>query len=246
MHRLLLLTLSLLLFPNIMSRAIATNDFGALSKMEEDLRSTRARMSSGVWKLAVFHAGLQFYLAEGLQSDDACQYRKAPFVRQWASATPDSPGPSITDAALLLKQGWCFRGSGFTDSVPDDAWPKFRDAVTAASKTLETHGTIASVDPEFYAVKLDVLRGQSASRQSFRAVIDEATNREPDYHRTYFNAVWYYLPQWGGSYAEVEQFARYAAERPAPASVTVCMHASFGRSTNVDAILSKTQRIGRR
>ena len=193
--------------------AIVANDFASLSTMEDAFRSSRARTPSGVWKLAVFHAGLQAYLAEGLEPEDECRYRRAQFVQRWAAAEPRSPAPAITNAALLLQQAWCFRGRGYADSVAAEAWPKFRKGVAAAYETLEKDGTWASTDPEFYAVKLDVLRGQGVSKTTFHAVVEEATAREPEYHRIYFNAVWFYLPQWGGSYAAVEDFARYAAER---------------------------------
>lgn len=193
--------------------AIASNDFVFLSKMGDELRSTRARTPSGLWKLAVFHAGLQYYLSEGLEQERGCQYSKANFVRQWAAALPGSPAPIITDAALLQQQAWCFRGGSYAKSVAAEAWPKFRKGISAAYETLEKNSKLSSVDPEFYAVKLEVLRSMGASKASFRNVLDEATAREPEYHRTYFNAVWFYLPQWGGSYAEVEQFARYAADR---------------------------------
>ena len=193
--------------------AIAARDFAGLSAMEEDLRTSRARTPSGVWKLAVLHGGLQFYLADGLKSEDGCQYRDAQFLRDWAAASPRNPAPVITDAALLLEQAWCIRGDGTADSVAAEAWPQFRKGAAAAAATLEQHPTMASADPEYYAVKLNVLRAQGVSKAAFHDVIEEATAREPYYHRTYFNAVWYYLPQWGGSDAEVDAFARYAAER---------------------------------
>lgn len=193
--------------------AIAAKDFAGLSAMEDDFRSSRARTPSGVWKLAVLHAGLQLYLAEGLKPDSGCQYRDAPFVRQWAAAAPRNPAPVITDAALLLEQAWCIRGPGYANSVAAQAWPAFRKGVAAASEVLEKHKTMASADPEFYAVKLSVLRGQGGSKAASYEVIEEATAREAYYHRTYFKAAWSFLPQWGGSYAELEDFARYAAER---------------------------------
>lgn len=193
--------------------AIAADDFATLSAMEDDFRSSRARTPSGLWKLAAFHAGLQAYLATGLQRDNGCQYRSANFLQRWASAAPRNPAPVITNAALLLKQGWCIRGGGYVDTVAAEAWPEFRKSVATASETLEKHEKISSADPEFYAIKLNVLRAQGASKAAFHDVIEEATAREPYYHRTYFNAAIYYLPQWGGSYADVEAFARYAAER---------------------------------
>jgi hypothetical protein len=44
-------------------------------------------------------------------------------------------------------------------------------------------------------------------------LIEEATRREPYYHRTYFSAAPSFLPQWGGSYGQLDDFARLAAEK---------------------------------
>lgn len=193
--------------------AIVATDFSRLSAMGDDYRSSRARIPSGIWKLGVFHAGLQAYLADGLQPQDGCDYRKAQFVQRWAAAAPHDPAAHITNAELLLMQAWCIRGDGYADSVAAEAWPAFREKVAAASQVLEDHKAIASIDPEFYAVKLKVMRAQGANKADFKNLIAEASSREPYYHRTYFAAVWNYLPQWGGSFEEVNEFAQYAADR---------------------------------
>jgi hypothetical protein len=192
---------------------VAARDFAGLSAMEDDFRASRARTPSGISKLGVVHASFQFYLAEGLRPEDGCEYRDAQIVKDWAAAFPRNPAPVITDAALLLAQGWCFRGVGYADSVSDDAWPKFEKGAAAAAETLRKHRKMASADPEYYAVLLNVMRAQGADKPAFHDVVDEATTRDPTYDRTYFNAAWYYLPQWGGSYEEVDAFARYAADR---------------------------------
>jgi hypothetical protein len=193
--------------------AIASSDFAALSAMADDFRKSKALTPSGLWKLGVFHAGVQAYLNDGLRKEDGCQYRKAKFVRDWAAASPRSPAPAITDAALLVDQAWCFRGSSYANKVPPEAWPKFNRAMALAALTLDQAEAMASIDPEFFAVKVIVLRGQGPDKGELERTLEEATNQEPYYHRTYFNAAVSYLPQWGGSHAELESFARYVAHK---------------------------------
>jgi len=193
--------------------AIAADDFSRLSAMEKDYRVSRARTSSGAWKLAVYHAGLQFYLAEGLEKDKGCDYRKQDFVRQWTLATPDNPAPVITDAALLSSQAWCIRGIGYADTVNADAWPRFRKLIETAEQIMARYRASAAIDPEYQAVRIDLLKNEGLNHAAFHKAIEEATAQEPGYHRIYYNAAWYYLPQWGGSYADLDAFARYAAER---------------------------------
>ena len=193
--------------------AIAIENYAKLSAMEAEFRMSRARTPSGVWKLAVYHAGVQTYLADGLLPESGCKYSKTQFVQAWATASPDSPAPFITDAALLLTQAWCIRGGGYATDVAPTAWPRFKKIVSSASEILDRHGIMASVDPEFYAIKLRALRSEGVEKSRFESVLEEATAREPYYHRTYFNAVWSYMPQWGGSFLDVERFAQNAAKK---------------------------------
>lgn len=192
--------------------AVRAEDFAALSALEEDFRSTRARTPSGVWKLAVFHAGVESVLDDGLSAAQGCRYVRAPFVAQWQTAAPKSPAPAIADAALLLRQAWCIRGDGFAASVKDSDRPRVRTLLAAANRRLDASEAFAASDPEFYAVKIDTLGTAGVGGDAIRAIVAEAVAREPDYHRTYFRTAWYLLPQWGGSFEEVEEFARDAAE----------------------------------
>ena len=193
--------------------AIATSDFATLNAMEREFRISRARTPSGVWKLAVFHGYAQFYLADGLDREHGCVYRMAPFVKRWLDADPSAAGAVISDAALLFQQGGCERGSGFADSVSAAGWAAYHKGSDAAFNTLNSHRATASVDPEYYTVMIDVYRAQQRDRGEFDDLVAEASEREPYYLRTYFHAAWHYMPQWGGSYAELDRFARYAAER---------------------------------
>lgn len=194
--------------------AIAADDFAGLNRLEHDYLKSRARTPGGRWKLATFHDYLRYDLGEGLVAKLGCEYRKADFVRRWAAATPHSPAPFITDAALLHDRAWCWRGSGFADDVPGDAWPKFHADVAAAAQMLDQHRWAAS-DPEFYAIRVDIARSQSKGLDAIQALVDKGTAREPDYFPIYDNALFSFLPQWGGNLAALDQFAHYAAHRSA-------------------------------
>lgn len=192
---------------------IAANDFQALTRLEETYRTSRSRTSSGYWNLGLFHAGVDSFLGEGLTAEKGCVPLNADFVARWKAASPNSPAPIIAEAEMLNAQGWCYRGSGFAETVAPEAWPKFREGLQSAYELLETNKKIASVNPEYYTVLASVYRGLSAPEDKFKNLMDEAARREPAYFRTYFNAVWYYMPQWGGSWGEVDRFLRFAAKK---------------------------------
>jgi hypothetical protein len=198
---------------NQVDAAIAANDFAALDKLERQYRTSRARAPSGVWKLGVFHAEVQFNLTKGMSPENGCAAPGASFVAKWLRHDPVAPAAIITSAALSLRKAWCIRGGGYSGSVPEQAWPRFNAAIDDGFKSLTSARTAASIDPEYYAVMAKIYRSRGADQTETMALVREATNREPYYSRIYFEAVMNFLPQWGGSMAEVDQFARYASER---------------------------------
>lgn len=192
--------------------AIATKDFATLDALEQDFRTSRERTPAGVWKLWVYHAQLQYQLGEGIGPGEGCASRMAPLVTQWRKTAPDSPAAAITAASLLLEQAWCFRGGGYASNVSEQAWPRFAEKVEAAAAILDSSRGQASLDPEFYAIKLEAMRMQGVERSEFDSVVAEASAREPAYQKIYSSAAQYLLPQWGGSYAQIGALARSAAK----------------------------------
>lgn len=193
--------------------AITANDFTALDKLEQQLLSSRARTPSGVWKLGVYHAELQFRLAKGMDRANGCSQPGAAFAARWLQHSPAGPAAIITAADLALSKAWCFRGDGYAASVPAKFWPAFHAGVADAYNRLTKSRKAASTDPEYYSVMTKVYRAKGASQAETMTLVREASDREPYYGRTYFAAALNFLPQWGGSMEEVDQLARFAAAK---------------------------------
>lgn len=198
---------------NSVNSAIDARDFAALDAMEEKFRTTRARTPAGFWNLAIFHHQLRYRLSEDISETTGCVLGGAQLVQQWHAAFPDSPAATIAAAGLLMTQAWCIRGGGYASDVTAEAWPKFHAKVEAASDLLRKDRHLSSRDPQFYAMALEIMRADGADRAEFAAVMSEATAREPAYLDTYTTAATYLLPQWGGSYAEIDALAQSAIEK---------------------------------
>ena len=192
---------------------IVADDFEALTALEETYRTSRSRTTSGYWNLGLFHAEVDSFFAEGLTAEQGCTPLHADSVARWRAASPNSPAPIIAEANMLLTEGWCYRGDGFANTVTREAWSKFQEKLQSAYELLETNKKIASISPEYYAVQTSLYRGLSAPKDKFEDLMDEATKREPAYHRTYQNGIVYHLPKWGGNWGEVDRFLRYAAKK---------------------------------
>ena len=198
---------------NQVDAAIAANDFAALDKLEAQYRTSRARTPGGGWKLGAFHAELQFNLTKGMSRENGCAAHGSAFAAKWLRHSAAAPAAVITSAAMSVRKAWCIRGDGYSGSVPSQAWPRFRAAIDDGFDRLTAARAAASIDPEYYAVMAKIYRSRGVDQTETMALVREATDREPYYGRIYFEAVFNFLPQWGGSMAEVDQFARYAAER---------------------------------
>ncbi len=193
--------------------AIGAKDFSALDAMEESFRASRARTPAGFWNLAIFHHQLRYRLSQDLDKATGCVSGGAKFVAQWHEASWHSQAATIAEVALLMTEAWCIRGGGYASEVEEDVWPKFRAKVEAAASVLTEHREQASRDPQFYAMALEVMRAKGMDRDEFAAVMAEATAREPAYVETYTTAATNLLPQWGGSYIEIDALARLAIEK---------------------------------
>lgn len=195
------------------SSAVQANDTKRLSSLAATLLASRGRTPSGNWLSGVFHSAIQFEIEKGMKRETGCVSPREPLVRKWLASDPDSPAAIITAAHHEIRRGWCHRGGGHANTVTDAGWKNFYGFAGAGHQLLVENHAVASVDPEFYAIMVDAYRALNMSRSRLNSLLDEATDREPYYLRTYFNASHSYLPQWGGSLEELDSFARYAAWR---------------------------------
>lgn len=197
---------------NLAYEAVLARDFDSLNEVEAYLRTSRSRLSGGTSELTAFLGGVTRAL-RGLEDDFApCTLKGIDFVKAWAAKDPPQPGAYLTEAELRLDYAWCFRGSGVASTVTADAWLRFHENIDAAYRTLTEHADVARIDPGYYQIMEQIYRAQGRRAADFQRLLDEASSREPYYYDIYFDAADHALPQWGGSWEEVDRIARYALE----------------------------------
>lgn len=200
---------------DMISVLVAQKDTKQLSAMAKQLRNARKRTESGLSVLGLFHGDVKFAFTRGMTRNNGCMSPNENVAHQWLKEDPKEPAAIIAVASVELSRAWCERGGGFIHTVSERERQKFAHHAERAYALLDANREIASVDPEFYAVTATAYRAINASEAQLEALLDEATSREPYYMRTYFAAAQSYLPKWGGSYHDLDAFARYAAERTA-------------------------------
>lgn len=189
-------------------RHIIVEDFHWLDETERTLLTQQSRTPSGIWKLQLFHNEM-FYL--GIRAPaPGCTDSAARILADWRKASPNSPTPYIAAAQRELDTAWCFRGSGYAAEVDDGAWRPFYDHLTAGEQILVKHKAIASRDPEYYTVMIQIYVAQGRSESELRDLLREGIARQPYYYSMYEEAFRYFEPQWFGSFEAEEQLASQA------------------------------------
>lgn len=187
-------------------------DYAGLDALELQYRTSHEVTPSGVPKLHELHAAIQSSFGNPNSHTD-CRMAGDQVLHDWEEASPKSPALYITEAAVLMRRGWCWRGSGYAGEVPEDAWPKFRANVAAAEEVLVAHKDIVTKDPEYYSVMEDVYQAAPRDRPAFEALLNEAAAADAYYYPIYWGAYFYNLPEWYGSDEEVDAAARFAVKR---------------------------------
>ncbi len=194
---------------NDVAAAVRARDFVRLNAMSEDMRSRRSRTPSGVWRLAYFYYGLEatFVTARG-----ECIPMDPQFYADWAAVDPQQPAAHIALAMVRIRHAWCRRGSGYAHTLSDMEMDDFNRRMAAARTELETHGDVASVDPQYYKTLIDIAATQGLPRAGFEMLVEEAIDRHAYYYGVYFAASPYYLPQWNGRSGDIDRLADWAAD----------------------------------
>ncbi len=190
---------------------VSAGDFAKLEALAELYRSTKARTSSGVWKLTLFNAGVSDAFHNSNKEPEfwaAAEKR----VSAWVKRYPKSPTARLAYAQVLLNRGWSIRGVGYANTVEPQNWRPFFEYTAKARRYLETHKAIAASDPRWFETMAVIAYSEGWPEAEFAKLIREAASREPGFYQTYFAAIIYYLPKWGGNASAIEGFAKEVLE----------------------------------
>jgi len=191
--------------------AVRAENYAALDAMEKEFRSSRARTPSGTWKLRWFYEG--FVGPMPINAENGCSHKLAAFASDWIKARPKAPAPPIVEAGALVNIGACLRGDEIRRLTAPEAEDAFERYALAAEQVLTQHRAVAEIDPQFFVEMIRAYGAQAKSSEAVWRLMEEGAAREPYYHDIYFSTSQYFLPQWYGSWADLDHLARYAVTR---------------------------------
>lgn len=185
--------------------------YADLNRIENDLMKTNQRTSSGLWVLTSFHIGIGDIPNSKISSErywNELENR----AQTWIKKDPRKPAGYLAYAQILIRHAWMHRGDGYANSVRPEDWAPFQKYISKAKEVLIENKQIASKDPHWYVLMIDIQTAQSQNTEEFIKLLEEAEARYPYYYQIYFSAVNYLTPKWHGSKEAIEDFANHVVK----------------------------------
>ena len=149
-------------------------------------------------------------------------------VEAWREAIPKSAHPYYLLAAIEAARGWEARGGGFANTVPKEAWPRFRAHMAAADELLQTARKIDPANLPIAVQRIEIATYASGDVKQVLARFEDALEIDPvseAAHRMMRRAL---DERWFGSdelgLAFVRDAVRRHPEAPALAALLVDVH----------------------
>jgi len=174
--------------------------FAALDAEADGLRTSRARLADGRWKLSRLFGGIEAAMAH-VVVDEADRQVLESAAESYARTHPASANAGLFLARVYLAEGRMARGQGDWEDVPADGRRRFLEALAQAREVLDGRRRALSANPVWYADRIEIasLSGEPGARVD--ELLREALAREPRFHVAAYAALAARSPRRGGSQA---------------------------------------------
>ena len=179
--------------------ALNRRDFAFLNAKAAGYRAAQSRSAFGDWELEYLYRGMTPNITGDAVKDEQIFASTEGEIQDWIRQTPNEPTPHLAYAWLLIQHAWSESHQIDAAAGPDidgDALQARRDKAMAptlgkARAYLEAHHDLAAADPEWYVLMEEVGRTQDWDGPAMWRVLDEATQRYPNYSPIYYRYVEY-------------------------------------------------------
>jgi hypothetical protein len=127
-------------------------------------------------------------------------------LSRWKAAVPTSYFVAFVQARILYADAWNARGSGFVGSVSKESWELFRIRLQEAEQVLRDAPQALKDTPLWHNLLLAIVQDGPRNASEADAVFEDAVSRWPTYFDFYEVRLTRLVPQWGGSWDQVESF----------------------------------------
>jgi ankyrin repeat protein len=184
-------------------KLLFNEDFAALDEIGEEILQKKLRFASGDWMLERFNYDVQ----RGCW-DELGQRRLAKYKEQ----IPRSAVPLIAQASYRRAQGLAKRGAGFVESVTMSEMDGLQAEMSIAWSLLLEAEKLAPKNPHLYVEMIEVAKLHQ-TEEVFKSVFKKAVSVESAYYPLYTTYGRFLLPQWGGTFSDIEVLAQTASDQ---------------------------------
>jgi Domain of unknown function (DUF4034) len=188
-------------------------DFDQLQRLHDQYLRPGERVPTGALKLSAFGAGLSRVVNHKIKQRTEYLAELEALTLRWTQQHPRSSLAHSMHAEVLMAVAWSYRGTGFANTVPPQAWAEFRTHVQRAVDHMVKHADTALSTSEGHVTMLNVGRAAGWTHERQWAIAQAGLKLSPHDDRLYLKMVLSLLPKWGGSGQQVDRFINEAVER---------------------------------
>ena len=191
------------------SALIAKRDFGALDDLGRKWRKENRTFANGATALRSFYSGLENISRDASDSD--FESRIAVF-KEWMAEKPESVTPRVALAEVLLDFAWKARGSGYADTVTEEAGRLMKERLAMAHTVLADARKLKETCPRWWPAAQSIALGEGPKLQDYKALCEEGLSLDPSNQTIYLYQSYHLQPRWYGKKGDWERFAAETAK----------------------------------
>ena len=198
-------------YSDAITQLLKQDKFADLDCLADAARAGKTKFPGGTWNLHNLYLSLGKPRPAHATNEDWQHHLD--LIERWQGKNPQSIAAPIALADAYVGYGWYARGNDSSDTVSDSGWKLFGERLAKAKSILEDASALATKDPEWYCVMLEVAQGQSWGRPRETELFEHAVAFEPDYQYYYRLHATILLPKWSGEDGDAARFAQESADR---------------------------------
>jgi hypothetical protein len=173
-------------------------DYDELERLAKEGRSAADAWPGGDWRVEPVYAGLDVSAEE----PDSVWLARQNAIKAWVEARPESITARVALAKHLIDYAWKARGSGFANTVSNEAERQFEDRLQQAGSVLSKAKDIKGRCPVYWTTLMTVGLGLGMAKDQETRIFQKAAEAYPDYTQIYVQRAYYLLPRWYGDKGE--------------------------------------------
>jgi hypothetical protein len=228
-------------------QAVAKEEFGRVDKEYQAYRAAKARMPSGTYRASRLIYAVDFSGRPGGHAKRSPEHEAAIVEAEeravrWQRQNPRSSLAALALASAYIQHAFFFRGEDVSSAVTPKGWEGYREYLGRAARHLAQ--PTLDRDEAWYYARMTLNKYDNSSIEDFIRLIDEGTNRFPQFYDLYFAAASRLEPKWGGSIEGLEWVAEMAVRKTRPVdgeALYARVYWSYGQVGYKDTLFESTK-----